>query len=133
MKYIITYKKDTGCLFGCSTWREGGVKSVERSFRDTPNIGVMESDFKPNNILDYKVVGGVITRKEDSEIALRKREEQMEAVRIKRNKLLLDSDYTQLGDVSKNKSAWAIYRQQLRDLPQTVTDPLNVTWPTPPE
>jgi hypothetical protein len=93
----------------------------------------MESDFKPDNLLDYKVVEGAIVLRQDSEIALRKKEEQMEAVRIRRNKLLLDSDYTQLGDVNKRKSDWATYRQQLRDLPSKVTDPFNVTWPTPPE
>jgi hypothetical protein len=133
MKYIITYKKDTGDLFGCSTWREGALKSVERSFKNNPNIGVMEGDFKPDNISDYRVTNGVIVLKQDSEIALRKKEEQMEAIRIRRNKLLSDSDYTQLGDVYKDKSGWATYRQQLRDLPSTITDPFNVTWPTPPE
>jgi len=133
MKCIITYKKDTGDLFGCSTWREGALKSVERSFKNNPNIGVMESDFKPDNLLDYKIAEGAIVLRQDSEIALRKKEEQMEAVRIRRNKLLLDSDYTQLGDVNKRKSDWATYRQQLRDLPSKVTDPFNVTWPTPPE
>ena len=133
MKYIITYRKDTGVLFGCSTWAEGAVDRVARSFQDNPNIGVIEGDFKPDNLLNYKVVNGSVVPLEDEKIIAREKELAMETVRVKRNKLLLDSDYTQLDDVTKNKSAWATYRQQLRDLPQTVTDPLNVTWPTPPE
>jgi len=32
----------------------------------------------------------------------------------------------------EKKAEWVVYRQALRDLPSTVTDPTNVTWPTPP-
>ena len=28
--------------------------------------------------------------------------------------------------------AWRDYRQQLRQIPQTQTDPYNITWPTEP-
>jgi hypothetical protein len=28
------------------------------------------------------------------------------------------------------KAEWAAYRQALRDLPQTQTDPFNIVWPT---
>jgi hypothetical protein len=38
-------------------------------------------------------------------------------VRAKRNQLLTDSDWTQLSDSPVDKTAWATYRQQLRDLP----------------
>lgn len=53
-------------------------------------------------------------------------------IRQKRNQLLTDCDWTRLDDVQCDKQAWAAYRQLLRDLPSTVTDPTNVTWPTPP-
>ena len=55
-------------------------------------------------------------------------------VKEKRTKLLQESDWTQLPDVSlTNKEAWAVYRQQVRDiLKEGVVE--NPVWPTmPPE
>jgi hypothetical protein len=50
-----------------------------------------------------------------------------------RNKLLLESDFTQLPDVNlPNKQEWASYRQLLRDISQTYQEPSTVVWPTPP-
>jgi hypothetical protein len=40
-------------------------------------------------------------------------------MRIVRNRLLADSDWTQLADAQCNKTAWATYRQALRDFPAT--------------
>lgn len=54
------------------------------------------------------------------------------AIRIKRNKLLLACDYTQLPDISANKTDWAIYRQALRDITNQETFPENVVWPVAP-
>ena len=57
---------------------------------------------------------------------------QWEKNRMKRNTLLGYSDWTQLSDVSGiDKTAWATYRQQLRDI-TTQADPFNITWPTKP-
>ena len=53
-------------------------------------------------------------------------------VRFERDELLACSDWTQLPDVSNvDKTAWATYRQQLRDI-TTQADPFNITWPTKP-
>lgn len=52
-------------------------------------------------------------------------------IRIKRNQLLDESDWTQVPDSSANTSEWATYRQALRDMMDGV-DVNNVTWPTPP-
>lgn len=51
----------------------------------------------------------------------------------KRNRLLRNSDYTQMPDWPGDKVAWATYRQQLRDIPQNFTNPEDVVFPTPPE
>lgn len=60
--------------------------------------------------------------------------EKMILLRERRNKLLFQSDWTQITDAQPvgGKEAWAIYRQQLRDLPATVIDVDNVIWPIPP-
>ena len=50
----------------------------------------------------------------------------------KRNRLLSKSDYTQMPDWNGDKAAWAVYRQALRDIPQTFETPNDVVWPTPP-
>lgn len=56
-------------------------------------------------------------------------------LRIARNTALSACDFTQLPDYPHdNAGDWAVYRQALRDLPQTVTDArLAVTWPIPPK
>jgi len=63
------------------------------------------------------------------------------ALRIERDKLIAESDWTQLADVQSIhddiwKTAWATYRQQLRDLPnQCITGEINIyeiEWPTKP-
>ena len=53
-------------------------------------------------------------------------------VRFERDEFLASSDWTQLPDVSNvDKTAWATYRQQLRDI-TTQADPFNITWPSTP-
>jgi len=42
-----------------------------------------------------------------------------EMMRIVRNRLLADSDWSQLPDAQCDKAAWATYRQALRNFPAT--------------
>ena len=53
-------------------------------------------------------------------------------IRSKRNGFLSQSDWTQLDDSRENKEAWATYRQELRDIPQTFSTPESVIWPSKP-
>jgi hypothetical protein len=54
--------------------------------------------------------------------------------RAERNRLLAESDWTQLPDVPEAaRLAWAAYRQALRDVPEQEGFPENVVWPTKPE
>lgn len=54
-------------------------------------------------------------------------------VRNERNWKLTQSDWTQLADSNVDKTAWATYRQALRDVPSQTGFPWEVTWPTKPE
>lgn len=54
------------------------------------------------------------------------------SIRIKRNKLLLSSDYTQLPDSKVDKAAWAEYREALRNITGQSTFPENPVWPIAP-
>lgn len=59
----------------------------------------------------------------------------MQSLRNERDRLLAASDWTQMADAPLSESqqaAWRIYRQQLRDLPETITDPANIIWPEAP-
>ena len=53
-------------------------------------------------------------------------------LRAERNRRLAASDWTQVPDAPVDQAAWALYRQALRDLPSTTTDPRNPDWPKPP-
>ena len=52
-------------------------------------------------------------------------------VREERNRLLAETDYLALSDVTMS-SAWATYRQNLRDIPAQSGFPNSVTYPTKP-
>lgn len=53
-------------------------------------------------------------------------------IRSKRNKLLQESDWTVLSDVTFSDE-WKSYRQELRDITLQPTFPDEVTWPTKPQ
>jgi hypothetical protein len=50
-------------------------------------------------------------------------------IRAQRNRLLAACDWTQLPDAQCDQTAWAAYRQALRDIPQQPGFPTDVTWP----
>lgn len=56
-----------------------------------------------------------------------------EAGRAERDRRLAASDWTQLADATLDdatRSAWAEYRQALRNVPQQEGFPWNINWPT---
>jgi hypothetical protein len=56
-------------------------------------------------------------------------------LRTERNRRLAATDWVALADAhlsQDRKDAWFAYRQELRDLPDLVTDPLSVEWPLVP-
>ena len=65
------------------------------------------------------------------EIAERLQQKSMD-VRQQRNDLLSACDWTQLSDAPVNSSAWANYRQELRDIPEQEGFPWEVEWPLMP-
>lgn len=86
-----------------------------------------------------KVVGGVwtlpcsIVNKTAEELAQQDASKASE-VRADRNTKLAASDWTQGKDIPDNiSSAWATYRQALRDVPSQAGFPWTVQWPTQPE
>jgi hypothetical protein len=56
---------------------------------------------------------------------------QWNVIRAERNKLLVESDWTQLPDAPVDAAAWATYRQALRDV-TTQANPFAIVWPQGP-
>jgi hypothetical protein len=54
-------------------------------------------------------------------------------VRKERDVKLTSCDWTQVVDAPVNQTAWATYRQALRDIPSQAGFPNTVNWPTEPE
>lgn len=70
----------------------------------------------------------------DAEAIAAKDAEQAKSVRASRTEKLKDTDWTQGKDIPDNvSSAWAAYRQGLRDVPSQAGFPWSVQWPTQPE
>ena len=57
---------------------------------------------------------------------------QWQTIRIQRNQMLKDCDWTQLADSPVDRAAWAAYRQALRDI-TVQSDPFNIEWPVSPD
>lgn len=84
------------------------------------NVGVQQgSDLATNSVS----VQSLVTALPDSIVETQ--------ARAKRNSLLRQSDWSQLPDANVDKTAWATYRQALRDLPSQKGFP-NIEMPTKP-
>lgn len=58
--------------------------------------------------------------------------EQAKSARDQRNTKLKDSDWTQVADAPVDKTAWATYRQALRDITAQEGFPWTIDWPVNP-
>ena len=67
----------------------------------------------------------------DADTAAAKVEAQWPIIRAERNRLLVESDWTQLPDAPVDAAAWATYRQALRDVTKQA-NPFAVIWPESP-
>ena len=58
-----------------------------------------------------------------------------DTTRAARDELLAKCDWTMVADApltAAQKQSWAIYRVQLRNVPQQTGFPTDISWPTPP-
>lgn len=59
-------------------------------------------------------------------------EQWLDGCRLHRDRLLAESDWTQLPDAPVDRTAWATYRQALRDFPATWTPGPTIVFPDKP-
>lgn len=60
------------------------------------------------------------------------KEMYMRGLRNERNNRLVESDWTQLADAPVDREVWTVYRQALRDLPNSTVNPASPVWPEKP-
>jgi hypothetical protein len=76
--------------------------------------------------------GETTAAEQESAYKARKDAEQAANVRNLRTEKLKDCDWTQIADSTADKTAWATYRQALRDITAQSGFPWTITWPTQP-
>lgn len=127
---ITIYNTNTGIIRGVITCPED-TKELQCNYGESYIVGNYKSS-------EYIIIDGEPTLKPDKTDA-EKNEIALTKLRIQRNHLLKQCDWTQMPDSplsTVDKEAWATYRQSLRDLPSTVdntvTNISDVTFPNPP-
>ena len=89
--------------------------------------------FSPNPNYSYNIN---TKQWEDARTEQQKYNDAAQPVIFQRDKLLYASDWTQIPNnplTTEQQQAWAIYRQELRDITTQSGYPFNVIWPTPPQ
>lgn len=133
--------EDTLNQFGADVVFEGPQASGGTVYQYSMRQGVEQMDGKwyTKYVLgpiftDTTAEDGTVTTAAEQEAAYKARKdaEQGSAVRADRNRRLSDCDWTQLADAPVDKTAWATYRQSLRDFPTQAGFPWSVQWPDKP-
>lgn len=103
-------------------------EAIECTSDISPSTHYYDGEFKlmpentnPYSVFDYRL-GIWVDQRTDEEL----NQYVLSVVRSKRDKLLKESDWTQVADAPVDKVACAEYRQQLRDLPQTYANATNI-------
>jgi hypothetical protein len=138
MNYTI-YNLTTGEIYSSGSVPDVSIQKVPEGFA----LILQQS----NPFTDYIVNGEVISLPPKPETGayvfdysqqkwVEDTQEQESDVLAKRNSLLQQSDWTQIPNnplTPEQQEAWAIYRQELRDVTSQSGYPFNVIWPTPPQ
>ena len=104
----------------------GGIEQIDGKWYTKWNLGP--------SFFDTEDAEGNVTTAAQNEAAYKatKDAEQAKSVRNQRTQLLKDCDWTQIADSTADKTAWATYRQALRDITAQSGFPWTITWPTQP-
>lgn len=120
----VIYEVSSGNIRSCF---KGAERNLSLNVPEGHDYIISEEDVE-NKI----VVDGVLTSLPSEVIEQKEISRSWHNLRKERNYLLSECDWTQVPDAPVDSAAWAVYRQQLRDLPANTTDPRNVVWPEPP-
>lgn len=111
-----------------AAWNVFDVLQVQRPEENYANNVYEGSPQKINGV--WTQVWNTVPATDDETVERTQR--QAEQVRAERNQRLAACDWTQLADSTADKTAWATYRQALRDITTQQGFPWEVTWPDQP-
>lgn len=97
---------------------------VSQDILDSYPEGTIEISLKPVGNFDWDGTEWVEISTDLEELSAR--------YRGLRNSLLAQSDWTQVADAPVDQTAWANYRQKLRDITTQAEFPENISWPVAP-
>ena len=103
---------------------------------DAANVTAREGEGLIEGHHDYDtqmVSGGAVVDVPAEIIEQKKIADAWDNFTVRRNQLLQSTDWTQVPDSPVSAAPWAVYRQELRDLPTATADPREVVWPNKPE
>ncbi len=124
---LILYNKDSGKIFEMMS---GPREDQDRLILRNPEAGICWVEGEWN--ASWTHVCDNVPYHRPSKMTYT---EALQALRKVRGLKLQDSDWTQVPDsplTPEKKEEWRLYRQALRDFPETCEDPANPEWPTPP-
>ena len=106
---------------------------VNRGTEEEPNI----EQILLEKSMDFNEANYAIAKAEayNGEVTVEELPQTEEEVRAQRDKLLAETDWTQVADApidSATRSAMRVYRQLLRDVTEQEGFPANVVWPEMP-
>lgn len=121
----------------CYSVKTRAFYDLDLNYRDLPDDLIPVSPEEHRHFLhemnsngrELAVVGGELTL-----VDAKPADVSWDEIRAHRNKLLADSDWTQMPDwEGPSKSLWKAYRQYLRDVPQQFARTPEIVWPEAPE
>jgi predicted transcriptional regulator len=121
---VIVYEKTTGKILR-SVFNT--KESIEKHIKENEEYLLYAKNWR-----NCEVVNGEVVPISEEILEAESLQRKWNSFIADRNDKLKNSDWTQVPDAPVDSAAWAVYRQQLRDLPANTTDPRNVVWPEPP-
>ena len=130
MSYRIIYNKDTGKIIKCRAFSD---EHLALNLKMNPQWASIDGQIDPKSLRDFVV--------NTQSGAIEEIDRPFDAgfyIRVERKRLLDASDWTQLPDnnlTTEQRTAWAAYRQALRDMPDTfagVNSVDEIVWPVKP-
>ena len=130
MSYRIIYNKNTGKIMKCRSFTD---EHLALNLKMNPQWAYVDGQIDTKSLRDFVVNIGTgaieeIVRPFDAGFY----------IRVERKRLLDASDWTQFPDnnlTTEQRTAWTVYRQQLRDMPDTfagVNSVDEIVWPVKP-
>jgi hypothetical protein len=104
-----------------------GVEQIEGKWYTKHSVGPVFTDRAAEGDQPAKTAAEQMT-----EYRAMKDAEQAKSIRQSRTEKLKDSDWTQIADSTADKTAWAAYRQALRDITSQAGFPWTIDWPEQP-